>query len=159
MSRIAVIGIGNTLMGDDGLGVRIAEQLADAHPDADARGVDICAGHTAGMGLMPQVMAAEKVVFVDAVDVGDAPGSVFRLDPDSAGLTSLRSNTSHGVGVSYLVTGARLQGHWPEFVVYAVQIGDVMAGPDTLSPGVTAAVADVVTMIAEETGLAGGAHS
>jgi len=159
VSRVAIIGIGNTLMGDDGLGVHIAEKLADAFPDAAERGVDICAGHTAGMGLMPQVMAAEKVVFVDAVDAGDEPGSVFRLDPDAAGLTGLRSNTSHGVGVSYLVTGARLQGHWPEFVVYAVQIGDVMAGPDTLSPGVAAAVADVVGMLAEEAGLQARAHS
>jgi hydrogenase maturation protease len=102
------------------------------------------------MALMPAVLSAEVVVFVDAIDAGDEAGSVFKFDPDEAGLTGLRSSTSHGVGIPYLVTNARLKGHSPEFVIYAVQIGDIMCGPDTLSPQVADAVPHVEAMVAEE---------
>jgi hydrogenase maturation protease len=128
--RTAIIGVGNTLMGDDGVGVRVVREIVSRLPGVDpACEVDLVEGETAGMALMPHVMAADKVVFVDAVSLGDVAGSVYRFDPDAAGLTTLRSNTSHGVGIPHLITTARRQGHWPEFVVYGVQAGDIMCGP------------------------------
>jgi len=138
-------------MGDDGAGVHVARELASRLPDAGPEGpIHVVEGDTAGMALMPHVMAAQKVVFIDAVTVGDTPGSVYRFDPDAAGLTSLRSNTSHGVGIPYLITTARMQGHWPDFVIYGIQVGDVMCGPDTLSTQVEEVVPEVVDMVATE---------
>lgn len=154
MTRTVIIGVGNTLMGDDGVGVRVAEEILSRYPHAQRAGVQIVSGYTAGMGLMSHVLAADRVVFIDAANVADDPGSVYRFDPDAAGLTALRSNTSHGVGIPYLITNARLQGHWPEVVVYAVQVGDIMCGPDVLSEAVGQAVPDVVAMVAAEAGLA-----
>lgn len=149
--RTAVIGVGNTLMGDDGVGVRVVRELAELLPDTGPAGpISVIEGDTAGMALMPHVMEADHVIFVDAVTVGDAPGSVYRMDPDAAGLTGLRSNTSHGVGIPYLISVARLQGHWPEFVVYGIQVGDVMCGPDTLTHEVEAAALDVIEMVTSE---------
>jgi len=146
--RTTVIGVGNTLMGDDGVGVRIARELSELLPDVGPVGpIKVVEGDTAGMALMPYVMEADRVIFVDAVTVGDTPGSVYRMDPDAAGLTSLRSNTSHGVGIPYLISVARLQGHWPHFLVYGIQAGDIMCGPDTLSCEVTAAMPDVIEMV------------
>lgn len=146
--QVAVIGIGNTLMGDDGVGVRVADELRDRLPDVPE--VDIVTGGVAGMMLMPAVLAADEVVFVDALAVDDEPGSIFRMDPDVAGITGLRSTTSHGMGIPYLITNARMLGHRPGFLVYGVQIGDIMVGPDTLTPEVEAAVPQVVDLIAEE---------
>jgi hydrogenase maturation protease len=146
--RISVIGVGNQLMGDDGVGVRIAEELCDQWPDTPA--VEVVCGGVAGMALMPAVLDADDIVFVDALAVDAEPGAIFRFDPDEAGITGLRSTTSHGMGIPYLITNARMQGHFPSFLVYAVQIGDIMAGPDTLSPRVEAAVPRVASMIAED---------
>ena len=135
-------------MGDDGVGVRVARELASRLPDTGPAGpVELIEGDTAGMALMPHVMGADRIIFVDAFNVGDDPGSVYRMDPDAAGLTTMRSNTSHGVGIPYLISVARLQGHWPEFIVYGIQVGDIMCGPDTLSPDVEKAVPDVVEMV------------
>jgi hydrogenase maturation protease len=143
-----VIGVGNTLMGDDGVGVLVARELEALLPDTGPVGpICVIEGDTAGMALMPYVLESERVIFVDAFNVGDDPGSVYRMDPDAAGLTTLRSNTSHGVGIPYLITLARLQGHWPEFIVYGVQVCDIMCGPDTLSDEVRAVVPDVVDMV------------
>jgi len=146
--RTTVIGVGNTLMGDDGVGVRVARELASILPHAGPAGpIEVVEGDTAGMALMPHVMTADRIVFVDAVTVGDEPGSVYRFDPDAAGLTTLRSNTSHGVGIPYLITLSRLQGHWPQFIVYGIQIGDIMCGPDTLTARVEEAISDVMGMV------------
>lgn len=143
--RVAIIGVGNTLMGDDGVGVRVAETLAPLLKD-----VDVTTGHLAGMALMPAVLAADRVYFVDAVATHAAPGTVYRLDPDASGISGLRSTTSHGMGIPYLITNSRLQGHHPEFVVYGVEIGDIMCGPDMLTDEVAAAVPDVVRLIRSE---------
>jgi hydrogenase maturation protease len=144
--RISIIGIGNTLMGDDGVGVRIAEEL-DEVLGAE---VTVVTGFLAGMALMPHVLSADVVIFLDALAAGDEPGSIYRFDPDDAGITNIRSTTSHGMGIPYLITNSRLQGHSPEFLVFAVHIGDVMCGPDTLTPAVSAAVPRVVELVQQE---------
>ena len=148
-ARITVIGIGNTLMGDDGVGVRVAERLqARELPEA----VSVVIGSVAGMGLVGHVLASDRVIFVDAIEAGAKPGAVFRFDPDDVDVANLRSNTSHGLSVSYLVTAARLKGARPDVLIYAIQVGVVCPMPDVLTEAVEAAVAEVAEMIAADVG-------
>jgi len=139
--------MGNTLMGDDGVGVRVAEVLAarDLGPD-----IDVVSGGTAGMALSRYFVETEQVLVVDAIAAGDAPGSVFRFTPEDAGITSLRSHTSHGLSLPNILFAARLQGARPQVVIYAVQIGDITCGFDTLTPEVEAMVSEVADLVAEE---------
>ena len=142
-----MIGIGNTLMGDDGVGVRVAEELLlrDLGPD-----VAVVSGGTDGMALSHHFRDADRVLVVDAIAAGDTPGSVFRFTPEDAGITELRSHTSHGLSLPNIMLAAKLQGAAPDVVIYAVQIGDITCGFDTLTPDVEAAVADVADMVAQE---------
>ena len=139
--------MGNTLMGDDGVGVRVAEALLvrDLGPD-----IAVVSGGTAGMALSQYFRDADQVVVVDAIAAGDTPGSVFRFTPQDAGITDLRSHTSHGLSLPNIMLAARLQGAAPEVVIYAIQIGDITCGFDTLTPEVEAAVPDVADMVAAE---------
>ncbi len=146
-AQTTIIGIGNTLMGDDGVGVRVAEALMQLELPPD---VEVVVGETAGMGLVGYLLESERVIFADAIDAGVQPGSVFRFDPDDAGVTQLRSNTSHGMSIGHLVTSARLSGAQPEVLVYAVQVGNVVPIPDTLTAPVEAAVSDVAALIAAD---------
>ena len=147
MSKVCVIGVGNTLMGDDGVGVRVAEVLAsrDLGPD-----IEVVSGGTAGMALSHYFTSTDRVLVVDAIAAGDVPGSVFRFRPEDAGILELRSHTSHGISLPSIMLAASLQGTCPEVVVYAVQIGDITCGFDTLTPEVEAVVAEVADMVAEE---------
>jgi len=168
-----VIGVGNTLMGDDGVGVAVVRRLlADAGhdvapaaggpiaagvgrhvPGAFGPGLDAVVGETAGLGLIGHFRASEAVIVVDALDAaaqGAEAGQVFRFSPDEAGIAALRSNNIHGMGVPHLVANARLTGADPDVVVYAVQVGDVRPRPDELTPAVAAAVPAVVAMIRED---------
>ena len=146
--RVAVLGVGNTLMCDDGVGVAVARRLIDEGGLPDT--VTVVCGETAGMGLVGYFRDYDAVVFVDAIDVGDAPGSVFRFGPDEAGVTTLRSNNIHGMGVGYLVTCARLTGAFPEVVCVAIQVGDVKALPDELTSALAAGLDDTVALVRDE---------
>jgi hydrogenase maturation protease len=141
-------------MGDDGVGVRVAEALAsrDLGP-----GVSVVAGGTEGMALAHHFAASDAVVVVDAIAADDTPGSVFRLTPQDAGILELRSHTSHGLSLPNILLAATLQGAMPQVIVYAVQIGDITCGFDTLTAEVEAAIPDVCDMVAEETTRLAGA--
>jgi hydrogenase maturation protease len=147
-----VIGVGNEFMGDDAVGVRVVERLRSELSDEERAGVEIVAGGVAGMALMPHVLAADLVVFVDAIDAGCEPGAIFRFDPDAAGITGLRSTTTHGMGIPYLVTNARLSGHNPRFVVVAVQVGHLHFDIErtALTPPVETVVPQTVEIVRAE---------
>jgi hydrogenase maturation protease len=147
LAHVAVIGIGNTLMGDDGVGVKVAEALQsrDLGPD-----VSVVLGGTAGMALAEEFEHADAVIVVDALAIGDEPGSVYRFRPEDTGILSLRSHTSHGLSLPNIMFAARLRGFAPQVIVYAVEVGDITCGFDTLSPACQAAAIDVAEMVAEE---------
>lgn len=147
MPAVSVIGIGNTLMGDDGVGVRVAEELMSRDLGA---GVRVISGGTDGMALTRHFLESDAVVVVDGIAAGDVPGSVFRFTPEDAGITALRSHTSHGLSLPAILFAARLQGAQPHVVVYAVQIGDITCGFDALSPEVEAVVPELASIVADE---------
>lgn len=145
---VTLLGIGNVVMGDDGIGIEVVRRL---EKPAHHLGVRVVADGLAHMGLVRHFRESDAVVVVDAIDAGVEPGAVFRFDPDEAGVTQLRSNNIHGMGVGYLLTNARLVGARPAVTVYAVQVGDVRPteGPE-LTPAVEAAAAEVERMVLAE---------
>ena len=73
MRRTVVIGLGNPLMGDDGLGLAALarlQELWNVAPD-----VDLVDGGTWGMNLLPVIEDAGRVLLIDAIDVGAVPGT------------------------------------------------------------------------------------
>ena len=146
MPKISVIGIGNTLKADDGVGVQVAEELSSVDLGAD---VDVVSGELAGMLLAPYFIDRDHVIVVDAIDAGDTPGSVFRFHAEE-GLPMLRSHTSHGISVTELVTVARLSGSKAEVLIFAIQVEDVRPMTEGLSETVRAVVPEVVQMVRDE---------
>lgn len=147
MARTTIIGIGNTMMGDDGIGVRTAEALAERDLGPD---VDVVIGSTAGMALVRYFLDSDVVIVLDGLDVGDEPGSVYRFDADDAGVGSLRSHTSHGISVPDLLQAARLRGSTTTVLIYGVQVGDVSMRIDELTPALEKALSEVADMVAAE---------
>jgi hydrogenase maturation protease len=147
MTRLTIIGIGNTMMGDDGIGVRVAEALADRDLGPDC---EVVVGSVAGMTLIGHFLESETVIVVDGIDVGAEPGSVYRFDADEAGVTSLRSHTSHGLSVPDLVRAARMSGASPQVIVFGIQVGDVSMRIDELSPKVSLALEPTANLVEAE---------
>ncbi|MBS3909962.1 MAG: hydrogenase maturation protease [Actinobacteria bacterium] len=145
--RITVLGVGNTLMGDDGVGVAVARGLVAELEDSP---VSVVLGETAGMGLMRHFRESDVVIVIDAVAAEAEAGSIFRFNADEADIVHLRSNNIHGMGVPHLISNARLVGADPEVIVFGVQVGDVRPRDEVLTEPVAAAVPRVRALVIDE---------
>jgi hydrogenase maturation protease len=143
-----VIGLGNVVMCDDGLGVHAVRRLRER--TAVAEGVEVIEGGTAGLLLLPHLADARRAILVDAIDTGSCPGTFTRLSgEDWMGAFSLRM-TPHEVALEDLLGAARLKQVWPEeLVLLGLQPGTIALGAE-LSPPVAAALDDLVDAIAAE---------
>lgn len=108
-----VLGFGNVLLGDDGAGVRLMEQLRSELGAGAARFID---GGTMSFSLLPYVEAATAMLVIDAANLERSPGSagLFEGPAMDAFLKSTRRRTVHEVGLIDLMDMARLQDCLPE---------------------------------------------
>lgn len=105
---IRVIGIGNTLAGDDGLGVRAVQSLgAEADHDAAVEFVD---GGTLGLYLLDDIVSSDGVILIDAVRMGERPGTVrvFEGAAMAEFVCSSVPRTAHEVGLADLIHAVNL---------------------------------------------------
>lgn len=80
--ELTVIGVGNILMADDGVGPRVIERLI-ARPDASADGrIEYLDGGTGGLRLINWIEQARRLLFVDGADFGGRPGQALLVTPD-----------------------------------------------------------------------------
>ena len=145
---IAILGLGNVALTDDGLGVHAVRRLREAH-DLPS-GVAAVEGATAGLLLLPLVADAERVIVVDAIDAGAPPGTRVRLDGGEV-LSAFDSVlTPHALGLTDLLRAARLTGAWPlHLVILGLQPACTGIGTE-LSPALELGLDGLVHQIAEE---------
>jgi len=135
--KILVMGVGNTLMQDDGAGIRVTELLEQGGDEL----LDIVDGGTIGLSLLPRIEDADAVIVVDASELGEAPGTVrtFRNEEIDL-LLSARKRTVHEVALLDLFAAAALRGRAPaERTLVAIQPGSTELGLES-TPGVLAAI-------------------
>ncbi len=140
-SDTVVIGVGNTILSDDGLGVHAARRLQD-DPRLPA-GVSILDGGTFGLELAPLVSDASHLLFLDAVNSGEAPGTLTRMSGRDL-LGTSRGMSVHQLGVVDLLSTLALMSAKPQdVVVLGVQPANTDWGT-SLSPEVEAGLRDLV---------------
>ena len=121
---ILVLGIGNSLMNDDAVGVTAIEQLQERY--AFPAGVTVVDGGTLGLDLLPMLEGVKKLLIIDAIDMGAVPGALFRLQGEEVPRAFASKLSVHQMGVQDLLAVAELQGHVPEeLVVWGVQPGSI----------------------------------
>ena len=144
-----VIGIGNPLQGDDGVGMRAVKSLEGCLPPK----VTLVEGMIHGPDLLPFLEGKEKAVFIDAIDAGEEPGAVFRFSPRDVRQERAVSVSLHDFGLYELIGAARLLDQCPDdIVVIAVQVKSLEVGTG-LSPEVERALPHVRRLVLEELGL------
>jgi hydrogenase maturation protease len=140
---ILVLGIGNALMNDDALGVTAVEELQERY--TFPAGVTVVDGGTLGLDLLPMLEGVRKLLIIDAIDMGAAPGELFRLEGEAVPRAFASKLSVHQMGVQDLLAVAELQGHVPEeLVVWGIQPGSI-----EMEMRLTPAVADAVEALLE----------
>ena len=113
-SDTVVVGVGNTILSDDGAGVQTA-RLLQGDPRVPA-GVTILDGGTLGLELMPYISDASRVPFLDAVNSGEAPGTLTRMTGRDL-LGTSGGWSVHQLGVADLIAALALVSARPQDIV------------------------------------------
>ncbi len=140
-----IIGLGNTVLSDDGAGVYVARMLTGRFSRDD---VSVIETESAGMNLMEMLAGFDRAFLIDAILLdGEDPGTVFRLKADDLRITP-RLSSVHDIDiVTALELGRRLGLHMPsEVTIFAIQGHDMK----TLSEGCTPRVEAVLERVADE---------
>jgi hydrogenase maturation protease len=144
---VLVVGCGNLLRGDDGVGPILVRHLWERGMPDGLRLVD---GGTAGMDVAFQMRGAERVVIVDASATGAAPGTVYRVPgAELAELPPLEGLHTHSFRWDHAIAFARwaLADSCPsDITVFLIEAANVAMGAD-LSPEVAAAMEQVIDII------------
>ena len=145
---ILVLGLGNSIMTDDGFGVEVVNTLASRYHFQDE--VTLLDGGTLGLDLLPRLEGVESLLIIDALDMRDEPGRIFRLEGAEVPKAFASKLSVHQMGLQDLLAVAELQGHVPRrLVVWGVQPACIEMGTE-LTAAVQAAVATVVDKVLEE---------
>lgn len=146
--RLLVLGLGNPLCGDDGLGVAAVEELGRRYRAPP--GALFLDGGTLGLSLLPFLEDAEQAILVDAVRDDAPPGTLVRLSGTEVRPAVESRLSVHQVGVADLVGAADLLGRLPRRLVL---LGLVPASLDLgvgLSPEVAPRLGALVEAVAAE---------
>lgn len=128
---IVVIGIGNVVRSDDGLGVHAVRELRRRRPHRE--GVQLIDGETGGLMLLPHLADADRAIIVDAIAIGTPAGTLVRLDR-SEGIFAT-GMTPHEVGLADLLDAMRLSDATPsQLVLHGAQPGSTAFGTALTAP-------------------------
>jgi hydrogenase maturation protease len=150
---VLVLGLGNTLLADDGVGIHIIRSLAqDPMTPPCLLPVD---GGTLGFRLLDQIARAQAVLIIDAAQLGAPAGTVRLLDRQQLALHVQRSGrlSAHEAGLADLLTLARLEGFAPRYLALLGIQPQTIDWGQTLSPQVARA-APLACQLAVQTALA-----
>lgn len=143
-----VLGVGNTLLSDEGFGVHVVERLVKRY----ALPKEVCAldGGTLGMDLLYYLEGVENLLIVDAVEARREPGALIRLNGDEVPAFLSLKVSPHQMGIPDMLAAARLKGCFPKnIVLWGVQPASLEVGLE-LSATVAPLVDVVVEHLVEE---------
>jgi len=144
--KILVLGIGNVLMGDEGVGVHVVRQVQSMElPE----GVECLDGGTGAFVLLEPMQSADRIILIDATVDGDTVGAVKRFEPRFS-YDYPRTLTAHDIGLKDLLDVFYLSGKKPNVVLFAVSIAPLQEMQMELSPEVAAEVPRVAQLVFDE---------
>lgn len=135
--KVAVIGVGNILFRDEGVGIYAAKYLEENYTFSSEE-ITIVDGGTLGFKLMSYYMDYDRVIILDTVSIHDTPGSVYNLPADELlGLGDYRQ-TAHEVEVVEMLEICSMQGCIAEVSLIGIIPEDITSVEIDLTPTLTA---------------------
>jgi len=142
-NKTLVLGLGNVIMGDEGVGVHVIRALEKHTLPANVECLD---GGTGGFTLLEPLQGAARIILIDAAADGNPPGTVTRTTPKFS-RDYPPTLTAHDIGVKDLLDVFYIQGGGPDVVLYAITIDPKQPISMELSPTIAKAADVAVTEI------------
>jgi hydrogenase maturation protease len=155
-ARTLVVGLGNPLVSDDGVGLKVVGRLRELLANHDE--VDMETETRGGLLLMERMVGYERVILIDAVRSGAAPGTIHRLCVD--GVPTQHSASAHDANLATALAVGRAAGYAlpteTDVQIIGIEVKDVETFSDRCTPAVEAAVPHaaqaVLDLLANERG-------
>jgi len=151
--KILVVGLGNPLLTDDGVGIHVVRAL-EGRRGQDPRGVEVAELSLGGLRLLDEMVGYDKVILVDAIRTPQGQvGRVYRLSPHDLH-AGLHTGSSHDLSLeAALALGRRLGMQLPsQIVIFAVEVEDIFTFGQECTPRVREAIPRVVEAVLAELG-------
>lgn len=144
---ILVLGIGNTMLKDEGIGVRVAEKMMEMSLPPE---VEVMDGGIKGLDLLYYIEGRKKVIVVDAVKAGAPPGTLFRFTDNDIAAKKGIMRSAHGIDFSDVIAVARFTGTKPAEVIFlGVEPYDLSVSME-LSPKIEEMVPVLINLVMKE---------
>ncbi|RKZ35523.1 MAG: hydrogenase 2 maturation endopeptidase [Gammaproteobacteria bacterium] len=143
-----LLGVGNILLQDEGVGVRVVEEFQRRYLIPE--GLDVLDGGTSGIDLLHHIANREHLIIVDAVKTGDPPGTVIRLGGDKVPAFFRQKITPHQLGISDVLAVATLRDEHPKNIVLIGIVPLTMETGLELSTAIAAKLDTLIDRVLEE---------
>jgi hydrogenase maturation protease len=148
MGKNLVLGVGNLLLSDEGIGIHAVKKLLDGQMLPED--VEIVDGGTAGLNLLYYLEGVERLVIIDAVETGGPPGTIVRLSGDKIPAYMALKVSPHEITLPDFLAAARLRDLYPkEVIVWGMQPQSLDVGVE-LSPGLANKIDTLVDLVVAE---------
>ena len=138
--KILVLGLGNPLVSDDSVGLRVAEKLKPLL--AGRSDIEVSEDYWGGLRLMERMIGFDRAIIIDAIKSGATPGTVHRLTPDS--ISTQRSASAHDVNLPTALEFGRKAGvalpKNEDILLVGIEAEDILTFSEQCTPAVEAAI-------------------
>ena len=145
--KTLIIGLGNPIVADDSIGLRVAAELKSLL--ADRPDVDVTEDYWGGLRLMERMIGYERAIVIDAIGTGAPPGTIHQLT--TASMPTQKSASAHDVNLpTALAFGRRAGAHLPadeDVRLIGIEAEDLINFSDQCTPAVAAAIPRAVRKV------------
>jgi len=146
--RIMVLGVGNILLRDEGVGPKVVERMREIYDFPP--NVELMDGGTAGLDLLPYLKGVDTVIIVDTVKTGEEPGAIFRFTPDDIDIKVPYKTSLHQIGMVEVFAIAEALGRKLNAVIIAIQPEDMSDWGLELTATIEAKIPELITLVIKE---------
>ncbi len=143
---ILILGVGNTIQKDDGIGVHVIEEMKKNPLPAS---VELFDGGTLGYDLLGIIEERKKVIVIDAVKGEQPPGTLYKFSPDDI-TTNNRYDSLHQLGIIEAIRLAGLQGKAPDQTVIIGIEPEIIDWGLTLTSAVKKTIPKIISLVMDE---------
>jgi hydrogenase maturation protease len=147
--RILILGLGNPLVSDDSIGLRVVEALKPLL--ADRPDVEVSEDYWGGLRLMERMIGFDRAIIIDAICSGAPPGTIHRLTPES--ISTQRSASAHDVNLPTALEFGRTAGASlpknEDILLVGIEAEDILTFGERCTPAVEASIPRAVGAVME----------
>ncbi len=149
MKETVVIGIGNILQRDDGIGVHVIKELEKENLTSAIELVD---GGTSTLSMLGYFLDYKNIIVIDSLKGGLEPGTIYKIKPEEITNYKKSDLSIHDVQILDVIKMANMAGSFPDVVIYGIEPKELYFGLE-MSEIISSKVSDIVKLVKNELGI------